>query len=49
MGLTLAPGLPPLILSLKMPTTRNMGRVTQFYTVFITGVHLACWESGSPV
>jgi hypothetical protein len=49
MGLTSAPGLLPLILSLRMPPTRNMGRVTQFCRVFITGVHLACWELGSPV
>jgi hypothetical protein len=25
MGLTFAPGLPPLILSLRMPSTRNLG------------------------
>jgi hypothetical protein len=25
MGLTFAPGLPPLILSLRMPSTRNQG------------------------
>jgi hypothetical protein len=25
MGLTFAPGLPPLILGLRMPSTRNLG------------------------
>jgi hypothetical protein len=49
MGLTFAPGLPLLILSRRMPSIRNMGRVTQFCRVFITGFHLACWELGLPV
>jgi hypothetical protein len=35
MGLTFAPGLPPLILSLRMPNTRNLGAC---YTV-LQGFH----------
>jgi hypothetical protein len=35
MGLTFAPGLPPLILSLGMPSTRNLGAC---YTV-LQGFH----------
>jgi hypothetical protein len=35
MGLILAPGLPPLILSLRMPSTRNLGAC---YTVLL-GFH----------
>jgi hypothetical protein len=35
MGLTFAPGLPPLILNLRMPSTRNLGAC---YTV-LQGFH----------
>jgi hypothetical protein len=35
MGLTFAPGLPPLILGLRMPSTRNLGAC---YTV-LQGFH----------
>jgi hypothetical protein len=35
MGLTFAPGLPPLILSLRVPSTRNLGA---YYTV-LQGFH----------
>jgi hypothetical protein len=35
MGLTFAPGLPPLILSLRMPSTRNLGAC---YTI-LQGFH----------
>jgi hypothetical protein len=38
MGLTFAPGLPPLILSLRIPSTRNLGAC---YTV-LQGFHHWC-------
>jgi hypothetical protein len=54
MGLTFAPGLPPLILSLRMPSTRNLGAC---YTVLqgfhhwvspgLLGVGFACVKGAS--
>jgi hypothetical protein len=42
MGLTFAPGLPPLILSLRMPSTRNLGMcytvLQGFYHWFSVGL-----------
>jgi hypothetical protein len=39
MGLTIAPGLPPLLLSLRMPTTTTTGQLGHYSTWFCFSFH----------